>query len=93
MDYDIIRKGLVTLAIEKALLDIGQPVYDKVIMTLKKEYNCFLPDCYEHPEYLNEILKKLYGNAHNVIVESINQQLGEFSFHKPIARFLKVISK
>ncbi len=74
-DGSIIRKGLVTLTIEKALLDIGQPVYDKVVMTLKKEYNCFLPDCYEHPEYLNEILKKLYGNAHNVIVESINQQL------------------
>jgi hypothetical protein len=92
-DYDVIRKALVSLTIEKALFDIGKPVYEKVIQSLYKEYHCYLPDCYEHPEYLNEILKKLYGNADNDIVKSIKKQLDEFSYHKPITRFLKIISQ
>ena len=92
-DYDIIRKALVSLAVEKALFEIGKPVYEKVIETLYKEYHCYLPDCYDHPEYLNEILNKLYGGAHDVIVRSIKKQLDEFSNHKYIARFLSVISQ
>ena len=92
-DYDIVRKALVSLAVEKALFEIGKPVYEIVIEALYKEYHCYLPDCYEHPEYLNEVLKKLYGNAHEVIVKSIKKQLDEFSNHKHIARFLSVINQ
>ena len=92
-DYDLVRKALVSLAVEKALFEIGRPVYEKVIEALYKEYHCYLPDCYDHPEYLNEILEKLYGNAHDVIVKSIRKQLDEFSNHKHIARFLSVISQ
>jgi hypothetical protein len=92
-DMDIARRALVSLVIERNLMEISKPLYDKVITTLKKEYNCYLPDCYEHPEYLTEILKKLYGDAHHTIVESINKQLEEFTYSKPIARFLEVINK
>ena len=92
-DYDIVKKALVSLTIEKALFEIGKPVYEKVVESLYKEYHCYLPDCYEHPEYLNEVLKKLYGNAHDIIVKSIKKQLDEFSNHKHIARFLFVISQ
>jgi hypothetical protein len=92
-DYDIVRKALVSLAVEKALFEIGKPVYEIVIEALYKEYHCYLPDCYEHPEYLNEVLKKLYGNAHDIIVKSIKKQLDEFSNHKHIARFLSVINQ
>ena len=92
-DYDIVRKALISLAVENALFEIGKPVYEKVIESLYKEYHCYLPDCYEHPEYLNETLKRLYGNAHDIIVESIEKQLDEFSNHKHIARFLSIINQ
>ena len=92
-DYEVVRKALVSLAVEKALYEIGKPVYEKIIEALYKEYHCYLPDCYEHPEYLNDILKKLYGNAHDVVVKSIKKELDTFSNHKPIARFLSVISQ
>jgi len=87
-----VKRALVTLAIEKALLDVGKATYEKVEEILNKEYHCYLPDCYEHSEYLIEILKQLYGNAGKAIVESITSQLEEFSYHKPIEKFLKVIS-
>ena len=86
-----VQKGLTSLAIERTLLDIGKPTYDKVVGMLYKEYHCYLPDCYDHPEYLAEILQKFYGKAGNAIVELITIQLGEFDYHPSIKKFLQVI--
>ena len=92
-DNDLIKKALVSMSIEKALLDIGKEPYDKVVHELYERYHSYFQDCYDHPEYLSEILKQLYGNAGKVAVESIKKQLEEFSYHQPIARFLEVIAK
>lgn len=89
-DKDV-KKALVTVVIERALLDFGKPALEKVTGRLNKEYNCYLPDCYEHPEYLDSILKQLYGNASKAITESITRQLEEFNYQKPIEKFLQVI--
>ncbi|MGI0026418.1 MAG: hypothetical protein ACREAD_01065 [Nitrosopumilaceae archaeon] len=93
MNNNLVQKALVTLTIEMTLFEIGKPTYDKVVRDLYKKYQCYLPDCYERPEYLNETLKELYGNAHNIVVEKIKKQLEEFSYQKPIERFLEVISQ
>jgi hypothetical protein len=89
-DRDV-KKALVTVTIERALLDFGKPAFEKVLKVLDKEYHCYLPDCYDHPEYLEKILKQLYGNASKVIIESITKQLEEFNYQKPIEKFLQVI--
>ena len=89
-DNDLIKKALVSLVIETTLLEIGKETYDAVVHTLYEKYHCYLPDCYEHPEYLKEILKELYGNAHHVVVEKIKKQLGEFSYSESIANFVKI---
>jgi len=88
-----IGKGLVTLATEKALLDVGKPTYDKVVEMLYSKYHCYLPDCYEHPEYLSSVLKTLFGKSGQMIVELIRPQLEDFKYKKPIANFLKVIRR
>ena len=90
---DLLHKALVCLAIETALIKIGKPIYDKVLHDLFEKYQCYLTDCYEHPEYLNDVLKGLYGNSHDAIVKSIKKQLEEFSYKKPIERFLQAISQ
>jgi hypothetical protein len=92
-DNDLVKKALVSLVIETTLLEIGKETYDKVVRDLHKKYQCYLPDCYDHPEYLNEIFKDLYGNAHNVVVEKINKQLEEFSYHKSISHFVKILNQ
>jgi len=78
---------------EAALLKIGKPTYEKILHDLYEKYHCNLTDCYEHPEYLNEVLRKLYGNAHDTIVKSINEELEEFSYKEPIKKFLEGISQ
>jgi hypothetical protein len=88
-----INKALVTIAIEKTLLNMGKPVLDEVAHRLFKNYKSYIPDCYEHPEYLKSILKELYGNCYNNIVKSITKNLEEFATKKPIEHFLTVISE
>ena len=88
-DNDLVKKALVSLVIETTLLEIEKEMYDKVVHDLYKKYHCYIPDCYEHPEYLNEILKSLYGNAHNVVVEKINKQLRNFHIINPYLILLK----
>jgi hypothetical protein len=87
------RKALVVLAIERALLEVGKPTYNEVLGKLKKDYHCYLPDCYENPEYLSRILKELYGQSHLAIIESIKKYLGEMSTQEEIANFIMKISE
>ena len=87
------RKALVALAIEKTLLDIGKTAYDKVGNMLYSRYQVYFPDCYEHPEFLNTILKELYGKSFTMIVESIRKELGELASQEPFKEFLIKISE
>ena len=91
--HDTVRQALVSVILEKILLEIGLATYDKVVDELKKRYQCYLTDCYEHPEYLNVILKDLYGNSYRQIVKSINEQLEEFSSQRPIAKFIELVGQ
>ena len=86
-------KALTTIVIGKALLEIGTPVYDKVVNRLYEKYHCYIPDCFEKPEYLKEVLKELYGESHEAIVYSIEQELNEFTRDKKTENFLQIIVK
>ena len=88
---DQIRKALVTLAVENTLLEIGKPVLDKVTSKLFVKYHCYIPDCYEKPEYLKKVLKDLFGKSHTEITEKIQSRLQEFSSNEPIKHFIEVI--
>ena len=93
LDNEQLRKAVVSLSVEKTLLKIGKPVYEKVVKQLSKEYNCYLPDCYEHPEYLNRVLKKIFGDSYISIVEAIKKELDVQIMEKPIEIFIRAISE
>jgi hypothetical protein len=90
-DKESLNKELVTLVIEKTLLNAGRETYDKVIEKLKNEYRCELSDCYRNPNYLSQVLKGGYGSDANIIVESIKKELRKFKQEQNIAKFLDVI--
>jgi hypothetical protein len=91
-DDNEIKKALVTLCIEKVLVEMGKPVLEEVTRRLDRNYKCYIPDCYEHPEFLKSILKELYGDSHNVIVDSIRKYLDEFRYEESIQRFVQVLA-
>ena len=90
-DSDSLNKELVTLVIEKTLINAGRETYDKVIEKLKNEHHCDLSDCYRNPNYLSQVLKDVYATDANIIVESIKKELRKFKREKNIAKFLDAI--
>ncbi len=91
-DRKSIMKALTVLAIEKSLLDIGKPAYDKVANNLHKKYKCYIPDCYEHPEYLEDILRSVFGNSHRAIMDSISEELMDNLDDSGIRNLVKTLS-
>ena len=88
-----IKKALISITIEKVLLEMGRPVFDAFTKKLYKNYNCYLPDCYDHPEYLSQTLKEMYGTSAKTLVLEIMDNLKEFSDQKPFENFIKIISE
>ena len=88
-----IMKALTSMTIQKVLGDIGTPVLDMVSKKLEKEYNCYIPDCYDHPEYLESILKLIFGNAHMIIVKQIREELREYMDDNGIRILIKTIER
>ena len=86
-------KELIIIAIEKSLLEIGKPDLNKVKEKLMADYNRTLADCYDEPEFLNRILKDIYGTAHVTIVDSIKKNLGNMTSSQPIQNFLEQIAR
>ena len=88
-----LMKALVTLAVEKVLLKMGMPVYEKVSNRLQKEYKCYIPDCYTHPEYLESVLLSIFGNSHVAISEAIRDELEEYAHDNNIRTLITTISR
>jgi hypothetical protein len=89
-----VKKALVSLALEETLLEIGgNKLLNEVIRILYETSHCYLPDCYEHPEYLRSIFNELDRGTCSVIIESLKAKLEEFSYHKSIEKFLANINE
>lgn len=70
-----VMRGLTLLVIEKTLAKFGESVRDKVANELYAKYNCYFPDCYDHPEYLEDALRSVLGNSLGVAAEAIISEL------------------
>ena len=88
-----LERILVGLAIEAILIEMGDPVYEKVTNLLYQQYKCQPIDCYDHPEYLNDVLKTLFGSSDKVIIKKIEKELEEFVSRKSINNFLVLINE
>lgn len=86
------KKALVAVVIERVLLKVGKLTYDEVNSRLYEEYHCYLPDCFENPEYLKRVLQDLYGKSSATIIKSIKKELEEYAEQKGIDAFITVLS-
>ena len=69
----------------------GDAVYDR-IKKLFLKYNCNIVDCYEKPQYLNDVSRQVFGKTYFQIIESIKNNLDEFADVKQINKFLKIMN-
>ena len=86
------KKTMIMLALKNTLLELGIEEYDKVEDLLQKEYSCTLEDCYENPDYLKTILKKLYGDSYRDILNSLSESMKNILSQKDIKEFLEILS-
>jgi len=84
-------RALVAFSVEKVLLDIGKPILYKVTDRLYKQYHCYIPDCYEHPDYLNNVLRSVFGNSYSTISEAIKLELNEHLEDKAVLKLVNTI--
>ena len=92
-DLQGVTAALVSVAIDQSLAEISDAVHEEVGNKLYKKYKCYFYNCLEHPDYLVDILKQVFGNGYISIVSNINKRLEEFSYQEPIKEFLLVINK
>lgn len=87
-----VKKALVTLVIQEALLEVSKVMFELVFERLVKDYNCYISDCYDHPEYLKDILRDFDDEFYELIVNKIAKKLEKYSYQKPIKEFLTILS-
>jgi hypothetical protein len=87
------KKALLAFAVESVLLKMGKPEYERVVYKLENDYNCYIPDCHENPEFLKRILQDIYGNSYDAILDKIRTELGEFVSQKYFEDFLQILEK
>ena len=95
IDFDRrdVLKALTAVIIEKVLLRTGKPILEKVIHKLEKEYKCQILDCYDHPEYLESVLKSIFGDSYKTIVVQIKEELTDYLDDVGINTLVKTICR
>lgn len=90
-DASDLSRAIVTLSIEKSLIDIGKPVYNLILERLETDKTT-IPGLYENPVYLKVLLEELFGPASEEIMKSIKKHLEEFSDKEQIKNFLNLLN-
>ncbi len=86
-------RDLISIAVEKTLMDMGIEVVETVSQRLKEDYNSNFADCLENPEYLQRILQEYYGDSYKAIVKKIEDYISEFKTVESLEKFLLVLNK
>ena len=93
-DMQLVRKALVTLTIEQALLEIGGTgLLNDVLRILYERCQCYLPDCFEHPENFRKVWNELDEGTCNLMIKLVKKNLKEFTHHQSIEQFLVDITQ
>lgn len=86
-------RAALVLSIEIVLMRRGGPQYHQILAKLENYYDCKIFDCYEHPEYLGTVIKEVYPNDYQKIIQDFKTELDELASQKEIAEFLKLLEK
>jgi hypothetical protein len=91
MDFKEQHKVALISCIEVVLMSKGNTKYNLVVAKLNSLYDCSIRDCCENPEYLKTILKEVYKEDYNSIIEEIKLQLDELVKEKDMSDFFKIM--
>lgn len=77
--------------IEMVLMMRGNANYHLIVAKLNSVYGCSILNCCDHPNYLLTVLKEVYPEEYDSIIDEIKSHLGELVHEKDIIRFFRVM--
>jgi hypothetical protein len=63
--------------IEVVLMKRGDVNHKLVLAKLSARYYCGIEKCLEHPGYLKEVMKEVYGDEYNSVLDAISLEVGK----------------
>lgn len=87
------QNALVSFVIYETLRQAGESIVDEVGNRLYAKYGSYFADCLEHPEYLRDILREIFGDACKPIMDAIKEKLVDHTEQKQISNFLVILDK
>ena len=91
MSRETIDRDFMRVAVETALLEMGNSELEKVVSKLQEDHNCEIVDCFEHPEFLKSTLCDLFSNSYEHILATIRETLEKGNLNAKIEEFLLVL--
>jgi hypothetical protein len=88
---EVQHKVALVSCVELVLMRRGNTNYHLVLAKLGSLYNCTIMDCYENPEYLRTVLKDVYKEDYNSIIDEIKLELDELVNMEKIVDFFKIM--
>lgn len=61
--------------IEVVLMKKGDVNHKLVLAKLNARYYCGIEKCLDHPEYLKDVMKEVYGNSYDQILDAIRLEV------------------
>ncbi|HEV2193365.1 MAG TPA: hypothetical protein VGR54_07105 [Nitrosopumilaceae archaeon] len=89
--FDEQHKVALISCLETVLMRRSNTKYNLVVAKLNSHYDCKIRDCYEHPEYLRTILKDVYTEDYNSIIDEIKLLLDDLVNEEKITNFFKIM--
>jgi hypothetical protein len=72
----------------------GNTNFNLIVAKLNALYDCQIRDCYDHPEYLQTVLKEVYkDDDYKSIIHEIKTCLDDLVNEKDISDFFKIMEK
>ncbi len=71
----------------------GNTNFNLIVAKLNALYDCQIRDCYDHPEYLQTVLKEVYKDDYKSIIHEIKTCLDDLVNEKDISDFFKIMEK
>jgi hypothetical protein len=91
MRFDEQHKIALISCLEVVLMSKSNTKYNLVVAKLNSLYDCSIRDCCENPEYLRTILKEVYKEDYDSIIEEIKLHLDDLVKEKDMSDFFKIM--
>ncbi len=77
--------------IEMVLMMRGNANYHLIVAKLSSLYSCSILKCCDHPDYLLTVLKEVYPEDYDSIIDEIKSHLGDLIREKDVEHFFRVL--